>query len=71
MGNAKGLFPHRLLSAKFSPARRVASHLRTNGPARKQERTREDKAHPVALLTAYGKEKKQIIPRPAETCENS
>lgn len=25
VGNAKGLFPHRLLSAKFSPALRVAS----------------------------------------------
>lgn len=50
---------------------RVASHLRTNGPARNQECSRENKAHPVALLTAYGKEKKQIIPRLTETCKNS
>lgn len=30
-----------------------------------------DKAHPVALLTAYGKEEKQIIPGVPEMCENS
>jgi len=52
----------RIVSSRRNSHRHVASYFRTNGPVRKQEeRSRVDKAHPVALLTAYGKKKKQII----------